>query len=129
MILKGLLNTANKIISQIKETAEQNKKSVPYTEEDILAAIENLPVDPPEPVGYQEDELTGKVPKVGTWSMFQYLTDSPSGIEDENKKFFYAIPCGREFGQEVKIWYLGAYLNGTYEDIFEFYTSYDYTKE
>ena len=128
MILKGLLKVANGFLIQIKESMENKiRKPGLYTEEDILKAMESLPEDPLEPTGYTEKELMCKVPKVGTWSMFQYLTDLPSGIEGDNNKFFYAIPCGREYGKEIKIWYIGAYFNGYYEDVFEYYTASDYS--
>lgn len=129
MDIKKLLLDVLDGLSKKYEKPETNKPML-YTEEDILKAMENLPdvtLEKEIEYGYKKEELTHSVPKVGVWSKFEYLSVSPHGKKEGKKTPFFVIPCGWEYESELKMWYIGVHYNDMVEEVFEFYTGYDFT--
>ncbi len=127
MVLKGFFDIVENFPLKMGDSnkEDKNKEQPLYTEEDILKAIDALPVEEPEPLGYTKEELNCEVKEVKIWSSFEYLSEPPSGNTPEDKKFFYIVPTGLEYGEETKAWYLGVYFNASINDIFEFYTTHN----
>lgn len=122
MVLKYLYNLTDNFLNRNNNIS--NKPPL-YTEEEILEAMDRLVTKEKKVGGYKKEELTCKVPKVGVWSLFKYMTDSPYGISVPDKRFYFTIPCGWEYGADLKMWYLGVFFNSYAEDVFEFYNSYE----
>lgn len=131
MVLKKVLGIVNDFLSKMGDSAKEDSYKHPplYTEEDILKAMDDLPPLPEKQIGYLLEELNCTVPRLGVWSSFEYLSESPSGFKDGKKRFFYVIPAGWEYEAGLKMWYLGIHFNDDITELFEFNTSYDYTGE
>ncbi len=122
MALKKFLGIMNEFLSKMgNSTKEDSYKHSPlYTEDQILKAMDDLPNPSEKRKGYLTEELNCQVPRLGIWSSFEYLGESPLGFEDGKKKLFYAIPAGM-------MCYLGIHFNDDISELFEFSTPYDYT--
>lgn len=123
--LKGILNFLSKLEPKPEKEKFVNKPNL-YTEEEILKAMDQLPDPPMPPKGYSKGELTHKIPKVGLWSSFEYLNESPYGSDEGLVTPFFVVPCGWEYDTSVKMWYLGIHYNETIDKVYEFCTEYDY---
>jgi hypothetical protein len=71
------------------------------------------------------------VPGVGVWSSFKYVGLPPiRGIEalKADNRVYFTIPCGWELDPSPKFWYMCFPLDGTPEEVVEFFTTYDILK-
>jgi len=99
------------------------------TEEEILQAIDQLPdnkVDAPVPNHWPINDTYTKVDKPHCWTEFKYL-GKPNfkglpNIETDNRVYF-TIPCGFEWDQSLKFWFLTFPANCYDDEIKEFFTA------
>jgi len=135
MSLKKLL--LDKIISTLEKTlqtdAEDKKENLLVTEEDILRAINALPKATPtikKPTsnvltGYNKNDNMVKVEKPKMWSLFKYIGKPEyHGLSKVSKdsRFYFTIPCGWEWEEGSKYWFLTLPLGGDIKEIIEFFT-------
>lgn len=89
------------------------------TEEDILKAIDNLPL---------KQEKTVKVPTVGIWSQLEYLhKPDMHGLDKvkQDDRLYFTIPVGWTYddeGMNIQYWYITFPVDGSSNDITEFYS-------
>lgn len=135
MSLKKLL--LDKIISTLEKTLQADtvvkEKNLLVTEDDILKAINALPKTPPtikKPksninLGYTKDDNMIQVSKPQIWSLFKYIGKPEyHGLKtvDKDNRFYFTIPCGWEWDDGSKYWFLTLPLGGDTHEVIEFFT-------
>jgi len=114
--LEGLLN----------KPAESKKD---MTEEEILSAIDRLPnkqaATAPTPTVNDPTVTTTAVREPGLYSLFRYIKQTDIyGLPENGKEgaVSFLIPCGMEWDSSLKVWFVTFPLNGTVDDVVDFYT-------
>jgi len=108
-----------------------NDPNGPMTEEELLKAIDDLPgeelVDEETvtETAWYEGANWVKVPRSKCWSEFKYIGKPEfRGLPemDTDDRVYFTIPCGFEWGQTVKFWFLTFPANCDDEEIKDFFT-------
>lgn len=122
-------------ITEFLEEHAQEKKLV--TEEEILRAIDDLPPLPKKETsqksmdigfiekGYDEKDNMVEVPRPKSWSLFKYLGKPEyQGLTnvERDRRLYFTIPCGWEWDDAVKFWFITFPLDGLNDDVVEFFT-------
>lgn len=105
-----------------------NKKEL--TEDDILKAIDNLPNEieeiEKEPVpSWHKGATWTTVPQTPCWSEFKYLGKPEfKGLPDiqSDDRIYFTIPCGFEWDQSIKFWFITFPANCDNSGIKDFFT-------
>ena len=113
-----------------------SNSSDPMSEEELLKAIEDLPVEEPVSEEHASEEVITttpwcegaswiKVPKIKCWSEFKYIGKPEfRGLPeiDTDERIYFTIPCGFEWDQTIKFWFLTFPASCDDKEIKDFFT-------
>ena len=133
-ILKNVILLRKGLQSLVRILKDKETQTRGMSETEILKAIENLPDKAKQEIKVKVEKPTNrfnndfrvvqvKIPKC--WSDFKYLGKPEFKglpIVDDDPRIYFTIPCGFEWDQSIKFWFITFPLNCNIDEVNDFFT-------